>query len=277
MAANSFDDRIVRVSIQIGEKLNVYDQLYITASGTKFANPNQNEAEVKIANLSKEVRDYLVTETSPFNKNNTPKKLIIEAGRISTGYSRVFIGDIVSACPSQPPDIIMTIKAKTGQFNKGKLVSKTAKSKTSLKEIAQSAADDLGVSLQFEANDKQIANHSYCGAATKQIDDIQETGDVDVYVDDDKLIVKNMNVPLTGVVRILNAETGMIGIPEVDENGLKVKMLFDNKTTLGGALQIESKINPALNGNYAIYKLAFDLANRDTPFYWIASVKRLNR
>ena len=45
------------------------------------------------------MRNYILTETSPFNKNKTPKKLIIEAGRVSTGTARLFVGDITASSP----------------------------------------------------------------------------------------------------------------------------------------------------------------------------------
>ncbi len=66
----------------------------------------------------------------------------------------------------------------------------------------------------------------------------------------------------------------MIGIPEFTEQGIKVKMLLDNQTKLGGGLRITSSIYPAVNGDYVIYKLGFDIATRDTPFYYIAEAAR---
>jgi hypothetical protein len=40
-------------------------------------------------------------------------------------------------------------------------------------------------------------------------------------------------------------------------------------------LEVRSKINPAANGTYTVYKLGFDLANRDTAFYLIAEASRV--
>ena len=79
------DPRLLRVGFEIGGQLKLYDDLAITASGTKYANANQNECELKITNLDKETRDYLLTDSSPFNKNKTRKILTVEAGRVSTG------------------------------------------------------------------------------------------------------------------------------------------------------------------------------------------------
>jgi hypothetical protein len=269
------DPRRVRVGIEVDGLIKWYEGLDIKAQGTKYGNANQNECTVTIANLSKETRDYILTETSPFNKNRKPKRIIVEAGRVSYGMSRMFIGDITAATPSQPPDITITIKALTGDYQKGNVISRSKPSQMSLKKISEGVAKDLGVSLDYQAKDKNIANYQFSGGALKQVNKLGETGDVNAYIDDGVLVVKDYNVPLNGKLRVLDLSSGMIGIPEVTEQGLKATFLLDNKTSLGSALQIRSEIYPAVNGTYVIYKLSFDIASRDVPFYFIAEAKRL--
>src|SRR4051812_38720802 len=126
----NLDPRLVRVSLQINGQLKTYGgdiesaarPLLIESTGCKFCNALQNEAEIKIANLTKSDRDYLLTECSPFNRNRTAKIAILEAGRASTGLTQIYKGNIVSCAPSQPPDIALTFKCQTGAFNKGKIV-----------------------------------------------------------------------------------------------------------------------------------------------------------
>ena len=266
MTMAKLDPRVIRVSIEINGVMKVYTadpdtgtSLAVVVSGTKYANPNQNECEVKITNLDRATHDYLLTETSPFNQNKTPKKLIVEAGRVSTGLSLVYMGDITTAVGTQPPDIVMSLKCATGDFQKGNVVAKSAAGKTPLRNIAQGVAKDLGLSLVYEAKDKQISNYSFTGGALKQVNTLSEMGMVNAYVDDGKLIVKDYNIPLAGRTRELNLDTGMIGIPEFTEQGIKVKMLFDNQTVLGSGLNITSKMNPAANGLYTVYKLGLSL------------------
>lgn len=273
--AEELDPRLLRVGFEVDGRLKWYDQLQISASGTKFANPLQDECTVKISNLDKVTRDYILSETSPFNASRTPKRLIVEAGRVSTGYSRIFLGDITAASPSQPPDIAVTVKALTGNSKKGKIVANSQPATAQLQDVAKQVAGDLGASLRFEATPKQIGNYSFTGGALNQVGKLGEAGDVNAYLDGNVLVVKDGNVPLTGRTRILTAETGLIGIPETTEQGLKVKMLYDSQTTLGTGLIITSKIYPAVDGTYIVYKLAFDLANRDAPFYLTAEAKRL--
>ncbi len=271
------DPRIVRVGIEVNGQLKIYDGLSITATGTKYANSNQNECEVKIANLDKSTREYILSETSPFNKNKTKKVLTLDAGRKSSGSSRVFVGNISKASPSQPPDISITLKCLTLNYQKGNVVAAVSKGSQSVKEVGQGVADSLGVPMNFQATDKQVSNYSYSGASLNQVEKLGELGDYDAYIDDEMLIIKDANIPLVNTLKIVDLDSGMIGIPEITEQGIKVKFLFDNKTTLGGRIRIKSKIYPSTNGDYVIYKLGFEIASRDTPFYWTAEAKRVRQ
>lgn len=269
------DQRIVRVSFEIDGKLRTYEGLAITATGTKYASPSADECTLKIANLSKELRDYLATETSPFNTKKTPKLVILEAGRVSTGYAEIFRGSIQSVSVSQPPDTWLELHAITGGEKATQIISKNAPPKISLKKLAEQVAADLGAALTFEATDKQIANYIFAGGNLQQIQKLSDAGAIDAYLDGNTLVVKDKHVPLTGKVRILNKATGMVGVPQFTEFGVRASMLLDKQTTIGGALQIESEVSPAINGTYAIYKLDFEVASRDIPFYYHASAIRI--
>lgn len=271
---DELDPRILRIGIEVGGRLKMYEGLQLTASGTKYANANQNECEVTLTNLDKATRDYILTETSPFNLNPKRKKLIVEAGRQSTGASMVYEGDIVSAVGSQPPDIQVTIKAKTGDYDKGNIVGRSKGGKTPLSAIARSVADDLGVQLDFQAQEKQIGNYSHSGAALKQVDRLGTAGAVQAYVNNGVLVVKDLGVPLKGRARVLNIDTGLVGIPEFTEQGIKARMLYDNQTDLGYGLDVTSIMLPAANGVYVVYKLQFELSNRDEPWYLTAEAVR---
>lgn len=270
----NIDQRILRVGIEVSGQMQFFEGLAITAKGAKVANDISNTCDVSIMNLSKAVRNYILTETSPFNKNKTPKRIVVEAGRVSTGTSRMFMGEIISASPTQPPDIGLDIKAQTGAFKKGVLVARSGTAKEKLSSLSEKVAKDLDTTVEFEATDKFIANYSYSGGALRQITALMQAGDIDVFQDDDTLVVKDVGKPRRNRVKIINANTGMVGVPEVTERGIKVQFLFDQDTALGGAISLTSELNPALNGNYTIYKLDFDLASRETPWYYTAEASR---
>ena len=268
------DLRRIRFGIEISGRINWYEGLRVRAGGTKFANAQQNECTLTVSGLSMSTRDHLLTETSPFNSNPTPKRLIIEVGRVSTALFRIFIGDIVSAEPSAPPDVDVIIKAKTQSAQAGNVVAIASGPISKLSAISQRVADEIGLGLDFQALDKNISNFSYTGAALKMVNLLQDSGGVRAFIDDETLIVKNYGSALSGRIRILGSDTGMVGIPKATEKGLDVTFLIDSESLLGGMIRLDSKMNKSLNGDYVIDQLKFDVASHEDPFFYSATCSR---
>ena len=276
MALSQLDERIITISFLVNGKLKTYSSpFFITANGTKYANALQNQADVIIANLDRATQDFILTETTPYNLNNTSKQITISAGRQSYGTSIVFTGNIVTSNITQPPDIGVTLKCLTGNFLKTKVIGTNQSGQASLFQISNAISQNLGAILRFEANNKSIGNYTFGGSTTNQIQNLNSFGGINAYLDNGVLVVKNSNQALKGSLKLVSESTGMIGIPEFTEQGLKVKFLYDNRTTLGGLMRIQSVQYPAANGDYIIYKLGFQLSTREVPFYWIAEGQRI--
>lgn len=269
----SIDRRLVRVSIEIGEEVRTYENLAITASGQKFTNPNQGECNITIAGLSKEVSDYILSETTPFNQNRVRKGITLEVGRESYGTTILYQGDIFRSQGGERPENIITLRCLTGQFNKGTLVTRSAAANDSLKRIAQGVASDNGLRLDFQGPDKRIASYSFSGAAAAQIDKLRSVSGQEVYVDGQTLVVKQATQSVDGATFIIDSSAGL-QVPKVTEQGIKATFLFDPRIRLGSAIEIRSSQFPATNGRYIIYKLAYNIANRDTPFHYTAEARR---
>lgn len=276
MAHSALDPRIIKVSFEVKGKLKTYSSpFFITVNGTKYGNALQNEADIVIANLDKQTQDFLLTETTPYNLNNTAKTITVYAGRQSYGTSVVYIGNIVTGNVTQPPDVGITLKCLTGNFLKTNVLGINLAGQATFKQVATSIAQSLNATLNFQANNMNIGNYSFSGSSTNQIQFLNSVAGVSAWLDDGVLVVKNSNQPLGNYIKLVSASTGMIGIPQFTEQGLQVKFLFDNKVILGSLMRIKSYEYPAANGDYIIYKLGFQLSTRDTPFYYIAEGQRI--
>lgn len=269
------DLRRVRVGIEVKGRVNFYEGLNIAVSGTKFTSPTQNEATIDIIGLNADTRDYILSVTSPYSEESGTKRVIVEVGRVSTGLFVIYSGDIISAEISSPPDIKLTIKAKTNNANNYKIVTHSGNALQRLSEIARIVANNNGVGLTFEATNKNISNYSYGGAASRQVSDLQRAGNVKAFIDDGMLFVKDSSRALNQRRRILSAKSGMVGIPTATEKGLKVTYLVDGDSDLGGQLTIDSKMNKSLNGDYVIDQLTFDVTTHDDAFFYTAICSRL--
>ncbi len=271
---NRFDPRIVRVNLEVDGAIKTYEGIAINASGSKYANSLQNECQIQLFNLDKQTQDYILTQTSPFTLNRTPKTVTLEAGRESYGTTKVYVGNVVSSYLSQPPDIAITLRCLTGNFQNGNILSRGQPSQISLFQVSRQLAQDLNTTLTFQATNRNLSNFLYSGSLSGVVEKLAFTGGVSVFIDNNSLVVKDINKPISNTLSIISQETGMIGIPEITELGVRVRFLVNNTAKLGGALQVISVKNPAANGIYVIYKLLFEISNRDTPFYYIAEAAR---
>lgn len=261
-------DRLLRVSITVNNELYVFTDYAITVQGSKYGSPTQNETVIKICNLPKKIRDFITTEASPRTrvKNKNRQKILIEAGRTEIGYSEVFSGDIVSATAGQPPDIWTTFRAITGYFNKTQYVTTQSPQNTTLKKISQDIAGGMDLLLDFTIEDRVIENYGYSGSKSRQIDKLAQLSESEVFIDDERLVVKPIAKPSTGNTFEMSVENGMIGVPEITDFGVKIDAYYDGRVKVGNEMILASKINPAADGRYVVYKADYNLTNRDKPF-----------
>jgi len=276
-----FDDRIVKLIFTYGDEIVTIDTSldpknppFIVANGSKFVDVTQNECSVQIGNLSRTLRNSLATNLTPFDYNQARKSMQVWAGRVSTGMFLRYQGDIVSATPTQPPDIIMNIRSRTMQFYKNDLVAQSYSVTAPLSQISKDIAQRLGLNLQFEATDRNIGNYAFTGSATGQVQRLQTLGAIDAYVDDNTLVCKNKGEPLGNSVFNISPESGLIGQVELTEYGIRVKCLLSPGVKLGGTLRLDSVQNPSLNGDYTIYRTGFEIATRDAAFYDVIEATR---
>lgn len=277
-----FDDRIVKLVFTYGAETATIDTSqdptnppFIYTTGSKFVQVIQNECSIQIGNLSRQLRNSLATNLTPFDYNTAIRKSVeVWAGRVSTGLFLRYQGDIVSAVPSQPPDIMMNIRSKAMQFFKNDIVSQSLALTAPISQVGATIAKQLGLNYKFEATDRNVANYAYSGNATGLIDKLQTLGPIDAFVDDGTLICKDKGVALANAAHVVSAERGMIGQVELTEYGIRVKCLLSPGVKLGGTLTLESAQNPSLNGDYTIYKTGFEIATRDAPFYDVIEATR---
>ena len=272
--ATAFDDRLVTLQIKLKDQTVIYDQeYYIIASGLSMTNGLFGDAAIRIDNISKTNRDFLVAQTSPWpGRNTTPADVSLSVGRESYGTFQIFSGACIASNPTQPPDIGLTLRCISQSNLLGIPNVFSAPNMATVKTICEQVAAAAGLSLNYQATtNPNIGNYHFTGAIGKQIQDLKDLG-ISAYIPQggNVLVVTDYLAPRNDLELIqINSSTGMIGVPEVTETGIRVKMLINNQVQIGNSIQITSALNPVANGTYFINQLGFEIASRDTPFYWI--------
>lgn len=258
--------RKLRIGIELHGKLNVYDSAHMSIKVVKSCDTKQNQAQVNILNLTPDHQDYLVTECSQWNPHQSPKIFTIEMGN-EHGLERIFVGEAISAVSTPPPDRMLTLKSRTGESARFLWGGISAGRSTRLSQLAQMIAEEFKLTLQFEATDKMIGNFTHNGVMYDQLKRLEGVGDVDVFVNDTQLVVKDIGDSLPGEVKLVSEHTGMIGVPVLDDKGVRVRVMFDQYFDLGKGIEVKSIVNPAADGQYTIYQMVYDASNYDKPWY----------
>jgi hypothetical protein len=274
---SAFDARLVEVDIVLPTQTITFPatnpSLAIYACGSKFASAIMNSCECRIFNLTKDLRNTILTLASPqiIRPPGQPAKqpilLTIKAGRQSYGTTVFYQGNVISCNVTQPPDIGITLRALANNFQMSLIANFQFAANTLLSQIAQQAALQQGLTLDFEATDKQINNFSYTGAQNNLIQKLNEIGGIHAFEENGSLIVLNLGSPRKGASITISESTGMVGIPQVTEQGVFVRVMLNPLIQLGGQVTINSIVNPAANGQFKVMKIDYEIATRDQPFW----------
>ncbi|NDA60685.1 MAG: hypothetical protein EBX50_01460 [Chitinophagia bacterium] len=261
----------VRLSLSTGETVEIENTLHMDVKIKKTTSAAGNEADISIYNLNQSVCNAIVEASGKIYSKRTDKKTC--SVQVSVGYNDtemldIFFGDVVTAEVTGLTDRMLNIKAQTGFYKQLKLVSKSFDQlKTKASTICKTIADDMGVELKFEATEKEIYRYSYAGIITDQLRNLLFDYSISCFVDDKTLIAKDVGKQVQYDLKVVDADSQMIGIPKLTEHGVDVITLFDPGFKLGGKISLTSIKNPSANGEYIVHQIQYDLSNYGNSFY----------
>lgn len=281
--------RVLRVTLAMpGGNVVLNEELDLRVNIRKAALALQNRAQVIVFGMSKTLREQLLSQFTAWNKRQVDSGVKEQKWidvKIEAGYrdhenkevsAVVFKGQVVLVnLVGLPPDIGISITCFSRQIDKTSFVSDPAPVKTTLEEYVKWAAGQMGLADNYLCDtsyNKMVLTNPSSGAFTIAaiLIDIQNARrpDIAAFIDDDFLVVKDRD-------RIINPSDiakvkEFVGIPSWTEWGVEFTQLFDTNTKLAHAADLESILNPSVNGKYVIVSLNYDLTSRDVPFYVMA-------
>lgn len=272
-----FDQRIIEVDLELEPGVfTKFTELAIYATGIKFGNANQNQCECRIYNLTREQQSYIIKQSSPLKIPRTLINMNVYVGRESYGKFLLFTGQVISSDITQPPDIGVTLRSLTSNYLQGAISQTQYPASTALNTIAQGIAIKGGWTLHNEAANRNIDNFSYVGTPLNGVDKLNQMGNVNASVDNGVLKIVDSTKSLKAPPVLINEATGMVGIPQVNEQGVLVTCMINPDIQLMGSVTVNSIMNPAANGTFKVIKVNFELANRDQPFWYILETSNLS-
>jgi hypothetical protein len=243
------------------------------ASIDKPGLPDKNSAKVDVAGLSMERMEQLTT--LGFGPGEMQRNLI----RISAGDGEtmtvIFEGEITQAWPdfNKAPDIEMRIEAESGAYPQ--LTPEPPVSVAGDAPVAgliEQEARAMGYAFINEGCTASVRNAVFEGSPMEKIRKMASQVGAGLMVDDREVILLAApDQPRSGDAVLLTKDTGMIGYPTFNKDGIQLKCLFNPDLAQGGLVKVES-ILPKASGVWRITKLSHELtAYRDGP--WQSSVE----
>lgn len=269
---SAYDNRIVSLGIVIDGEVLLLENLDIHATGIANTTPVAATATIVVSNLTREHRNYILTKATslPKQSETNPVRVFLDVGRESYGTFRLFDGYCWAMGATQPPDIGIILDGTISDPILALIANVSFSGNVSLKTIAERVAKDCKLKLEFKVkNNKSIANYSYTGSVAKQVQKLAQMGDVKAYIAENKtLVVIDANETRGETKTLIDSKNGMIGVPQANAAGVIVRTLINNELKIGGIVSIKSEINPAVDGDYRVETIQFDVANRQNQFYY---------
>ena len=250
---NGFDDRLLSVTFGVGQdKFHTYDQNFnLKVNVQKDILGKSNTATIELMNISEDDRNFLVGGFSAWRKRKFGTPFVpveVMLGRESTGLEKsVYLGCVVQSSMSMPPDINVTIHCTTSQNAKLDL-SAEIPHKGTLKSISEWAAKLLRLDLSFHAADQRIITSPQKLWSIEALPGMLNwmfAATTAIYIDDNKLVVRDLDKALNGNPIKVDVTSGLVGIPALTEWGVNFTAMADRNIPLSSAVELASIKNPS--------------------------------
>jgi hypothetical protein len=242
-------DRRWRVTIDTIE----LDALDIAFRVEKHLKPEPNTCDLTIYNLNKDHQAQLENLRPKGKKATTGIPCRIEAGYVDPGPQLIWLGDLRTVETTKDgPDWVTHLTSGDGEKGwQNARIHVAFGPKTDITTALRAMARALGVDegnigkvahrLKMAGSAIFPAGKVYAGAAQRAVMDFARSADLDISIQDNALQVLDRGKALAGEAILISTDTGLIGSPTVDNEGiitLQAAMIPD--VQCGRVVQVEA-------------------------------------
>jgi hypothetical protein len=255
--------RIYKLTIQIGTNKAIEIKYPTTLSFDidRTCGSQLNQATFRLYGLSNTTRDKIYKDRyniiGPI-ASDAYSKIILEAGYQEQGgsLSTIFKGSILEAYSyREGSEIITYINAQDGGYGVyNSYSSKTFESGTPVKEVFKTLIKDMqDVTLgTIGALEGSLGKRGLV-LEGNTYDLLKNSFNNQVFIDLNKINILNPNEAIAGNIPSITASSGLLNTPTTGRSRfITIETLFEPRLAVGHIINVESKINPRINGQYKI-------------------------
>lgn len=222
--------------------------------------------------LQSDMNILTALEYQPLGINRNNVKLEANDG---TGWTTVFSGQIITAGPdyTAAPDVMLRVHAVTLYFEAiNPAPPSSYPGQTDVAVIVENIATAMGKTFENNGVVGVFLDSPYLpNTAAEQLSEVVAQAGIDLYVDGDTIAICPKGQPRAGSVVVLNAQSGLIGYPTIDNIGVHAACVFNAGLKFGGPVQIQSDV-PKANGSWYIYALDHTLESEKPGGLWLSQL-----
>ena len=264
----SFSIKTIQIAVTLGKgnfseggNTKIIEGLACDVSVQKPGLPEKNSAAVKIWGLKYE--DMAQLTMLAFKPLESQHNLIsIKAGEKGGLLALVFQGEITSAFAdfNAAPDVCMQFEADSGSYPQ-QIASPvvTVKGEAKADQLFSQFAQSAGYTFKNEGVTSSVQNAWFPGSPIDKMTKLARDVGCELIIDDGAIVVLPAGKAREGNAVLLTKNTGLIGYPTFNQDGISCKCIFNPDLIYGGLIKVES-IVPRATGLWRITKLTHDLS-----------------
>lgn len=209
----------------------------------------------------------------------------LEASNDGVAWTQVFEGRFVEAAPdyTAAPNVAMKILAATGYGPNLQIAPPTSypgvsQYAPSIVSVAQYIVGQMGFKLEVNGVTGNLSTPYYPGTYMDQFRELCKHANLDYYFDVNNVIaICPANTPRQNkAVPLFTPQSGLVGFPTVQRNGVHVDVLWTPALSIGGNLQIADSLVPGANGTWFANHAAHDLESLQPGGAWFSHIDCTN-
>jgi hypothetical protein len=277
----SFSIKTIRIAVTLGKgnfseggNTKTIEGLACDVSVQKPGLPEKNSATVKVWGLKYE--DMAQLTMLSFKPLESQHNLIsVKAGEKDGSLALIFQGEITSAFAdfNAAPDVCMRFEADSGSYPQ-QMASPvlTVQGEVSADQLFSQFAKDAGYSFKNEGVTSAVQNAWFPGSPIDKMTKLARDIGCELLIDDGAVIALPAGKARSGNAVLLTKDTGLIGYPTFNQDGISCRCLFNPDLAYGGLIKVES-IVPRASGVWRITKLTHSIAAYVSGGNWESQVE----
>jgi hypothetical protein len=223
-----------------------------------------NSMTLRIYNLSRDNQAQLFQARLDLSNKNTftARPIILQAG-YNDGLSVIFRGGIREAFTfRQGNDLITQVEALDGILSTTQTYANISyDSATTAQQIVDDLVAPLTSQTDVEAGQTKLStttaaligdNQRGYVIAGNAYNILQEYTSNKAFIDLGELSILSDNECIRPSVRVIDADTGLLGIPRLDGLRVTIETIFEPRINVGEFIEVQSSVAKQFNGQYKV-------------------------